>query len=147
MFQTTTHIPLPRGEVFEFFAAAENLERITPPELRFSITKMPEHGIHEGAIIDYRLQLFGVPFSWRTEIAVWDPPHQFVDQQLRGPYKVWHHTHTFTDEGNGTRMDDRVRWALPLWPVGEIVRPLVATQVRRIFAYRQRAIREVLLAE
>lgn len=147
VFQTTTYIPLPREEVFEFFAAAENLELITPPELKFSITKLPEGGIHEGALIEYKLQLFGVPFGWRTYIAVWDPPHRFVDQQIEGPYRVWHHTHTFADEGEGTRMDDRVRWALPVWPFGEVARPLVAAQVRRIFAYRERAIREILLAK
>ena len=149
LFETTTHLPLPRPEVFAFFAEAKNLERITPPELRFRITQAPE-AIHEGALIEYRLRLFGVPFGWRTEIATWNPPNVFVDQQLRGPYRVWHHTHTFTDEPGargqpGTRIHDAVRYALPLWPLGEIALPVVRAQVRRIFSYRERAIRGILL--
>ena len=149
LFETTMHLPLARPEVFDFFAEAQNLERITPPELRFRITRAPE-AIREGALIEYTLRLFGVPFGWRTEIATWDPPNLFVDQQLRGPYRIWHHTHTFTDAPEasgapGTRIHDAVRYALPLWPVGEVALPLVRAQVRRIFAYRERAIRRLLV--
>ena len=149
LFSTEMHLPLPRDEVFEFFADAKNLERITPPELRFSITKAPE-AIARGALIEYRLRLFGVPFGWRTEIAAWEPPTMFVDRQLKGPYRVWHHTHTFLDEPSpdgtpGTRILDVVTYALPLWPFGEVALPVVRGQVRRIFAYRERAIREILL--
>jgi ligand-binding SRPBCC domain-containing protein len=148
-FQTSMHLPLPREEVFPFFAEARNLERITPPELRFRITRAPE-AIHAGARIEYRLRLLGVPFGWRTGIAVWDPPHRFVDQQLRGPYRLWHHTHVFTDEPSasgepGTRIEDVVRYALPLWPAGEVAYPLVRAQVKRIFRHRERAIRGILL--
>lgn len=143
-FETTTHLALPRDEVFAFFAEARNLERITPPELRFEIRGAPDE-IRRGAILDYRLRLFGVPFAWRTEIARWVPGEQFVDRQLRGPYRVWHHTHTFTDApGGGTDIHDEVLYSLPLAPLGEIAAPLVHLQVRRIFAYRERAIRAIL---
>ena len=143
------HLPLPREEVFDFFAEARNLGRITPPELQFRITDAPE-AIAQGALIEYSLTLYGIRFGWRTEIAVWDPPNMFVDQQLKGPYTLWHHTHTFADEPTragepGTRIHDAVRYALPLWPLGEIGHPLVRAQVERIFAYRERAIREILL--
>ena len=142
----TLYLPLPRPEVFRFFADAENLGRITPDELDFRITRVPDR-MAEGATIEYRLALFGVPFGWRTEISYWEPPHVFVDEQRRGPYKTWHHTHTFTEEGNGTRIDDAVRYALPLWPLGEVALPLVRAQLNRIFDYRQQATRRILLGD
>lgn len=146
VFRTTTRLPLPRAEVFPFFAAAENLERITPPELRFSITTPEPIEVAQGTLIDYRLRLFGVPFAWRTEITEWDPPHAFTDRQVRGPYRQWIHRHTFREEGpSATIMDDEVRYRLPFAPLGEIAAPLVALQVRRIFAHREKAIRHLLL--
>ena len=145
---TTTFLPRPREEVFDFFADAGNLARITPPELNFQIATPQPIDIQEGTLIDYRLGLFGVPFSWRTEIVRWEPPHAFVDRQLAGPYRLWHHTHTFAeaeqDGQAGTQMDDRVLWELPLAPVGELAVPVVRLQLARIFGYRQRVIREIL---
>ena len=146
---TTTWLPLPRAEVFEFFADAENLARITPPELAFEIVTPTPIDIREGALIEYRLGLFGVRFGWRTEIIHWEPPYRFVDQQLKGPYRRWHHTHTFVEAAGpdgrpGTRMDDLVRWELPLAPFGEAAYPLVRLQLARIFGYRQQTIRELL---
>jgi len=145
----TTHLPLPRAEVFPFFADAANLERITPPELAFEIVTPTPIDMHPGALIEYRLGLFGVRFGWLTEIEAWEPPYRFVDQQIRGPYRRWHHTHTFLDEAGpggtpGTRMDDVVLWELPLAPVGEVAYPMVRLQLKRIFDYRQRRIRELL---
>jgi ligand-binding SRPBCC domain-containing protein len=138
----TLHLPLPRPDVFAFFADAHNLARITPPELRFRIVHAPD-ALSQGALIDYRLSLFGIPFGWQTEISAWEPPHRFVDEQRRGPYRVWHHTHTFAKEAGGTRIDDEVRYALPLCPLGEIAHPLVRWQLNRIFDFRQQAIREI----
>ena len=148
----TTHLPLPRDEVFAFFADAENLERITPPELAFSITTPTPIDIREGALIEYRLGLFGVRFGWRTEITAWEPPYRFVDQQLAGPYRRWHHTHSFVEVAGpdgrpGTQMDDVVLWQLPLSPLGELAYPAVRAQLARIFGYRKRRIREILVDE
>lgn len=144
VFRTTTRLPLPVAEVFPFFAAAENLERITPPELRFGIVTAGPVDLRAGARIEYRLRLFGVPFRWHTEITEWAPPYAFTDTQLRGPYRQWIHRHTFREDGGETVMDDVVRYRLPLWPLGEVAAPLVALQVRRIFGYRARAIRRLL---
>lgn len=149
---TSTFLPLPRGEVFAFFADAENLARITPLELAFEIVTPRPIDLREGALIDYRLGLFGVRFGWRTEITAWQPPYRFVDEQVRGPYRLWHHTHTFVEAAGpdgtpGTRMDDLVRYQLPLSPLGDVGFPLVRLQLERIFRYRERAIRRFLLPD
>jgi ligand-binding SRPBCC domain-containing protein len=138
---TSMSLPLARDQVFAFFAEATNLERITPPELGFEIvTPQPIH-LSEGTCIEYRLHLFGIPFSWQSEIQRWNPPEEFVDVQRRGPYKHWVHTHRFREEQGTTIIEDEIQYALPYAPLGELVSPLVRLQLRRIFRYRQRAIR------
>lgn len=131
-------------QVFAFFAAAENLESITPPEMRFRITTPGPIDMGQGTRIDYRLALFGVAFTWRTEITQWRPPFEFVDTQLSGPYAQWIHRHTFRWEAGTTVIEDHVRYRLPLPIVGEAALPLVRLQLGRIFRYRARRIRELL---
>jgi ligand-binding SRPBCC domain-containing protein len=138
-------LPLARDQVFAFFAEATNLQRITPPELGFAmVTPQPIH-LCEGTRIEYRLHLFGVPFAWQSEIERWHPPEEFVDVQLRGPYKHWVHTHRFREENGVTIIEDEVQYALSYWPVGELVYSLVRLQLARIFRYRQQAIQTCLL--
>lgn len=144
VLERTTYLPRPVAEAFAFFADATNLERITPPELRFRIATPLPIEMRRGTRIDYRLALFGVPFGWDTEITAWEPPHRFVDTQLAGPYRRWVHTHAFAAERGGTRMTDRVEYLLPLGWLSLPVQPLVRRQLRRIFDYRETAIQRLL---
>lgn len=125
----------PRDEVFAFFADARNLERITPPFLNFEVLTPAPIDMREGTLIDYRLRVRGLPLRWQSKITVWDPPHRFVDEQVRGPYKRWNHEHRFTETESGTRCEDIVDYSVPL---DFIMHPLfVGPDVKRIFAYRE----------
>lgn len=138
--QSSIWLPRPVGEVFEFFSDAWNLESITPPWLQFEVMTPPPIEMTTGALIDYRLRLHGVPIRWRTEIALWQPPDRFVDRQLRGPYRLWEHTHTFAEVDDGTRVDDQVDYAVL---GGRLIeRWIVRPDVRRIFEYRQQRLQE-----
>ena len=127
----------PVDEVFEFFARATNLEQITPPWLRFQVLTPEPIAMDTGTLIDYRLRVRGVPLSWRSRIDDWRENERFVDRQLRGPYRLWHHTHEFEPAGNGTLVRDRVDYALPFGPLGEVAhRVVVERDLGRIFDYR-----------
>lgn len=128
-------------QVWEFFSDAYNLEEITPPFLSFAVTTPRPIDLHEGTLIEYRLRLHGVPIRWKTVIERWEPPHVFVDRQIRGPYALWHHTHTFSPHPGGTLMRDRVRYRLPFGPLGAVAGlALVHRDVRAIFAFRREEI-------
>jgi ligand-binding SRPBCC domain-containing protein len=135
-------VPVPRDEVFGFFSDAWNLEKITPGELNFNIVTERPFTIQKGALIEYQLKLFGLKFTWLTIISQWNPPEVFVDEQLKGPYKYWHHTHRFTEENGNTIIEDEVNYKLPFFPFGEIAYPLIRLQLKRIFNYREKAIRK-----
>lgn len=137
--------PRERTEVFAFFGDAHNLEAITPPWLRFGVQTPRPIAMAPGTLIAYRMRLHGVPVRWLTRIDEWVPAERFVDRQLRGPYSLWHHTHTFEDTAGGTLMRDRVRYALPLGPLGELARRiLVDRDLERIFDFRRAAVAALL---
>ena len=145
LLQATLRVARPRAEVFEFFARAENLGKITPPEMRFAIRTPLPIVMREGTLIDYTIGLHGIPMRWRTRISRWIPGQEFEDEQLRGPYAVWIHKHTFRDDGaGGTIINDEVRYRLPFGVLGKLVHPLVRRQLDHIFSYREQRVRELL---
>jgi ligand-binding SRPBCC domain-containing protein len=137
--QREVWLPHPRDEVFAFFANAANLERLTPPWLHFHIIN-PDIVINSGVMIEYRLKIHGIPVRWQSEISRWDPPREFVDEQRKGPYRRWVHTHTFEEERGGTRVGDSVEFDVPFeWLTGWFV----MRDVQAIFAFRERALSTV----
>lgn len=138
-------LPGTPGEVFEFYADAGNLERITPDWLGFRITTPQPIEMKPGALIEYRLELHHIPLRWLTRIEAWEPGERFVDVQVKGPYRLWHHTHTFEAHEQGTRVRDEVRYALPLGPLGELAhRALVRRDLERIFDFRHASVSKVM---
>ena len=145
LLQTSLTVDLPRDEVFEFFSNAENLEAITPPDVGFHILTPLPIDLREGTLIDYKLSLFGIPVKWRTEITKWDPPNEFIDIQVWGPYGQWIHRHVFTEPEPGkTVIEDEVRYRLPLEPLGDLAHFIVAAQLAKIFDYREKKVIEIL---
>lgn len=136
----------PPEAVFGFFADAGNLEAITPAWLGFEIVTPRPIEMRPGALIEYRLTLHRIRLGWLTRIEEWEPGVRFVDMQLAGPYRLWHHTHAFAPDGHGgTIMTDTVRYALPFWPLGEIAhRALVARDLAAIFDHRARRVAELV---
>jgi ligand-binding SRPBCC domain-containing protein len=126
-------------EVFPFFADAFNLQELTPPFLEFRVATPPPIPMAAGTRIDYRLKLRGIPLRWQSEITAWDPPRRFVDEQRRGPYRLWIHEHKFTPERGGTLVEDEVAYDEL---GGALVHALfVRRDVARIFAYREERLR------
>lgn len=123
--------------MFSFFARAENLQSLTPRWLHFQILTPPPVTMGHGTLIAYRIRLHGIPVSWISEITTWDPPHVFVDTQVRGPYRTWVHTHRFTSAENDTLVDDEVQFTVP---GGRLVAPFVARDLKAVFSYRHEAL-------
>ena len=132
-----TFIRAPLPAVFEFFSAARNLAAITPPWLGFRVLTPEPIVLRAGSELRYTLRVHGIPVRWTTVIETWNPPHEFSDYQAHGPYKLWHHTHRFRETEGGVWMEDTVRYALPLGPIGRLVHWLaVRRDVESIFDYR-----------
>ena len=138
-------IQRPLAEVFAFFSQPENLALITPDHLAFNIITPPPVEMKQGAIIDYTIRLFKVSIHWRTLITSFEPPFRFVDEQIKGPYSFWHHTHTFTKiNENETLIKDTVLYSIPLGFIGRIVHWIyIKRDLKKIFSYRKKRIQEI----
>lgn len=144
VLECVQYVARPLAEVFPFFAEPENLARITPPWLAFRVVSEGPLVMHEGLRIEYRVSPLFVPQRWESLITLWDPPRRFVDEQVRGPYRYWHHLHEFrrAADGVGTEIRDRVTYALPFGPLGALAHPIVRRQLEAIFAFRRQVVDE-----
>jgi ligand-binding SRPBCC domain-containing protein len=137
LLEREQRVEYPLDHVFEFFAAARNLERLTPSWLSFEVLTPEPIDMQVGTLIDYRLRLRGIPLRWTSRIEEWVPGRSFTDRQLKGPYGLWHHRHTFETDGEATIVRDAVHYGLPLGPLGELSHALfVRRDLERIFAFR-----------
>ena len=135
-------VPRPLPEVFAFFSRAENLEVLTPPWLNFRILDVTPQPVQKGTLINYSLRVHAIPLRWTSEIVEWEPPHRFIDLQLRGPYKLWRHEHRFQARDGGTLISDTISLALPLGVLGRFAYKIkVRSDVQEIFAFREKKIR------
>jgi ligand-binding SRPBCC domain-containing protein len=146
LLERSQRVEVPVDLAFAFYGNSDNLEPLTPPWLHFQVTTPRPLTLQAGALLDYKLKLHGVPVRWTTVIETWEPPQRFVDSQAKGPYALWEHTHLFERDGNGaTVIHDRVRYAIPLGPLGAIAHRLfVRRDLERIFDYRRNAVDERL---
>ena len=131
-------------EVFNFFSKPENLEVITPKYLKFSIKTPLPITMEEGQVIEYKIRLRGIPMKWKSRISSYNPPHSFIDEQIKGPYSYWHHTHIFKVNGNGTDIIDHVKYNLPFGLIGVFANYFfVNKDLKKIFKYRKSTINEI----
>ncbi len=137
-FYRTQILPLPLAQAFAFFADPRHLEATTPPLVHFKFTREPPPVLQAGSVVDYRIRMLGVPVRWRARIELWEPPHRFVDVQVKGAFASWHHTHLFEDAGDGrTRVREQIEFAMPMGVLGRIAyRLFVARMLERIFDFR-----------
>lgn len=135
------HLQAPRPKVFEFFSDATQLERLTPPWLKFSVLTPAPIEMREGTLIDYKLCVHGIPLRWQSRISCWEPPFRFADEQVRGPYQHWHHLHTFEKDGQGTICRDEVNYS---FLGGKLMHTLfVKRDLEKIFAFRTQVLQQI----
>lgn len=141
VLHTSQWLPCPLQEVFAFFSRPENLQRLTPDQLQFSILTPAPIEMREGVQIDYKLKVHGIPLRWTSLISVYEAPHRFTDEQLKGPYRKWVHSHEFYADRNGTRVEDHVCFRVP---GGRLVEKLIVQKdLASIFTHRHRVLEEL----
>ncbi len=141
-------LPISIRKAWDFFSSPKNLSVITPPEMDFKIlTQLDDKEIYNGMLIDYTVKpLFGIPMHWQTMIIDVKPLEVFADTQLKGPYKLWHHTHTFIEKDGGVLMTDVVNYELPFGILGDWVHSLIVRKkIESIFAYRKQVLEKLFL--
>tara|TARA_X000000368_G_scaffold346469_1_gene285798 strand:+ start:1618 stop:2106 length:489 start_codon:yes stop_codon:yes gene_type:complete len=135
------HVDAPLEKVFNFFSKPENLSKITPAKMGFNVLTPSPIKMERGALIDYTIKVFIFPLRWRTLITAYDPPNKFVDEQLKGPYSFWHHTHTFEANNNGVVIKDVIKYSIPMGILGRVLHYLwIKNDLKKVFDYRKEVI-------
>ncbi|MDP3468201.1 MAG: SRPBCC family protein [Daejeonella sp.] len=145
-FKTEHLLPVKIDQAWDFFSSAKNLALITPPEMDFKIlSSLDTKEIYEGMLIDYTVKpVFGIPLNWQTEIFNVNKPYSFSDRQLKGPYKIWEHTHIFIQKENGILMKDEIKYQIPLGILGQLAHAIfVRKRVEDIFRFRKKALEKI----
>ncbi len=133
-------------EAWSFFSKPKNLNALTPEDLNFKITSGNPKEFYQGKIITYKIKLLYIfGFNWTTEITKVEENNCFIDKQLFGPYKLWHHEHHFKDNNDGTiTIIDKVKYKLYFYPISNLIHNLfVKKQLLHIFNYRSKKIQEI----
>lgn len=134
----------PLEKVFNFFSKPENLSKITPAKMGFNVLTPLPIKMERGALIDYTIKVVVLPLRWRTLITTYEPPNKFVDEQLKGPYSFWHHTHTFESVDNGVLIKDVIKYAIPMGIFGRILHYIwIKNDLKRVFDYRKEVIDKI----
>jgi len=139
-YKTQQWLPITIKQAWDFFSSPKNLSRITPPELEFKVlTPNLNSSIFNGMLIDYSVKpIFGIPVDWTTEIIDVSEQKYFTDRQLKGPYKIWKHTHYFEEKNSGVMITDEVRYQLPFGIIGLLLhRLLIRSKIESIFEHRR----------
>ena len=137
-------IQLPISEVFDFFSNPNNLELITPNNLKFTIKTESPIVMRLGLTIDYSLRIRGFPVKWTSLISEYNPPYNFIDEQVIGPYSKWHHEHKFIEKDKGTEIIDKIKYSLPFGYIGQLVHILfVKRDLEKKFNYRKKIINQI----
>ena len=144
VIQRETLIREPLEKVFDFFSNAKNLEIITPPFLKFTILEQSTPEIQKGTVLTYQLKVHGIPIKWKSLIEEWVPNSHFVDTQISGPYKKWHHLHTFESTPEGTAVKDIVHYRVHMGYLGHLLTgKWVRKDVESIFTFRESMIESI----
>lgn len=144
--ETEHFLPISINQAWDFFSSAKNLALITPPEMDFKIkTHLDNSEIYEGMLINYTVKpLLSIPIGWETEIFNVNKPYKFSDRQLKGPYKMWEHTHIFVEKDSGVLMTDEVNYQIPFGVLGSFAHALfIKKKVENIFTYREQALNRI----
>ena len=142
-------LPISQDEAWNFLSSADNLSKIMPDDMHFEVQSKIEHSIYPGQLIEYKVTpLKGFTTNWVTEINHVKKPHYFVDTQLIGPYKIWHHTHFLHPNDEGVLIEDQVRYQMPFGKLGELLHPIVVKpQLNKIFKAREEKMNNLFKTE
>ena len=146
-FKAVQQIPVSIREAWHFFSDPHNLQKITPPDMKFTVLSEQQNTkVYPGQIIEYKVRpLLGIPVYWMTEITHVEEEKFFVDEQRQGPYSFWHHQHHFNAVSGGVEMTDIVHYKLPLWFIGDLMNTLfVKRKLEGIFKYRREQVARLL---